>query len=152
MIRYRAAKQDEIETIMALVIRTFSGEQGIPAELNPIPAEKEPRWYCAEENNRIIGTVAFFREADGWHAGRFALEPACRGRHIGTNLVCYAFADMFCSGIGEVYMEARPTTVHILTKMGAEITGEEFPFFLSTCTPLRITEKAFREKMGQTLN
>lgn len=147
MILYRKAAPDEIETIMSLVVRTFTGEQGIPEEMNYLPADKEPRWYCAADDGRIIGTVAFFREKNGWHAGRFALEPIYRGRHIGTGLISHAFRDLFDSGIREVIMEGRPATVHILTKLGAEITGQEFPFYSSTCTPMIITcEKFHTEK------
>ena len=149
MITYRTAKPHELETILSLVVRTFTGEQGIPAHMNPLPEEKEPRWYCAAEDEQIIGTVAFFREQDEWHAGRFALEPGYRGRHIGTDLVLYAFRDMFDSGIREINMEGRPVTVHILTKLGAEITGEEFPFYSSTCTPLKLTCEQFRQTQLQ---
>ena len=145
MINYRKANQNELETIMSLVVRTFTGEQGIPEELNYLPAEKEPRWYCAEENGHIIGAVAFFRDRGNWHAGRFALEPAYRGRNIGTNLAAFARRDMFDSGICEIVMEGRPATVHILTKLGAETTGKEFPFYASTCTPMRLTCERFYE-------
>ena len=149
MILYRRADPHEIETIMSLVVRTFTGEQGIPEEMNYLPAEKEPRWYCAAEDGRIIGTVAFFREENGWHAGRFALEPIYRGRHIGTGLITHAFRDLFDSGIREVIMEGRPATVHILTKLGAEITGEGFPFYSSTCTPMIITCETFRTEKAE---
>lgn len=143
-IIYRKAEPDEMETIMTLVVRTFTGEQEIPFELNFIPKEKEPQWFCAEEDNQIIGVIAFFREKDGWHGGRFALEPACRNRHIGTELVIHAFQKMFDSGVHEIMMEGRPATVHILTKLGAEVTGEEFPFYKSTCTPMRMARESFQ--------
>ena len=42
MINYRKANQNELETIMSLVVRTFTGEQGIPEELNYLPQEKVP--------------------------------------------------------------------------------------------------------------
>ena len=69
MINYRKANQNELGAIMSLVVRTFTGEQGIPEELNYLPQEKEPRWYCAEENGHIIGAVAFFKamKAEGIH-------------------------------------------------------------------------------------
>ena len=143
MITFRRAGPEEMDAIMDLVVRTFTGEQEIPLELNYIPEEKEPRWFCAEEDGRIIGTIAFFREEDGWHAGRFALKPEYRSRQIGTQLVTYAFGDIFDSGIRQINMEGRPTTVHILTKLGAEVTGEAFPFYSSTCTPLRMSAENF---------
>ena len=152
MITYRKAEQNEIETILPLVIRTFTGEQGIPEHMNPLPAEKDPRWYCAVEDGQIVGAIAFFREKDEWHAGRFVLEPLYRGRHIGTGLVFHAFRDMFDSGIREIVMEGRPATVHILTKLGAEITGKEFPFYKSTCTPLKLTCEGFRNAQRENRN
>lgn len=72
-------------------------------------------------------------------------ELAYRGRHIGTNLAAFALRDMFDSGICEIVMEGRPATVHILTKLGAETTGKEFPFYASTCTPMRLTCERFYE-------
>ena len=144
MVLCRRAKTDEMETIMDLVIRTFTGEQEIPLELNAIPEEKDPHWFCAEEDGQIIGVIAFYRENDGWHAGRFALKPAYRSKHIGTRLITYAFREMFDSGIREILMEGRPATVHILTKLGAEVTGEEYKIYISNCTPLRMEKEYFQ--------
>ena len=144
MIVCRHASDEEMNSIMALVIRTFNGEQDIPADMNYLPPDKQPQWFCAEDGGKLIGTIAFFKEDDGWHAGRFALEPACRGRHIGTRLASYAFSEMFDRGVEEIVMEARPTTVHILTKLGAHATGEPFPFYSSTCTPMRMKREDFR--------
>ena len=111
--------------------------------MNYLPAGKNPQWYCAADDGKIIGTIAFFQESDGFHAGRFAIEPSYRGRHIGSDLVVYAFRDMFRTGTNEIIMEGRPTTVHILTGFGAEITGDAFPFYDSTCTPMIIRKLAF---------
>ena len=143
MIVCRHASDEEMNSVMALVIRTFNGEQDIPADMNYLPPDKQPQWFCAEDEGKLIGTIAFFKEGDGWHAGRFALEPSCRGRHIGTRLASYAFSEMFDRGVEEIVMEARPTTVHILTKLGAQATGDPFPFYSSTCTPMRIKREDF---------
>jgi len=144
MIQYRKSLPHEIDSIMDLVVRTFTGEQGIPKDLNYLPSDKNPRWYCAVDNGKVIGSIAFFQESDGWHAGRFAIEPSYRGHHIGTELLIYAFRDMLSSVADEIIMEGRPATVHILTGLGAEVTGKPFPFYKSTCTPLRITKEAFQ--------
>lgn len=143
MIICRRATPDELGTIMDLEIRTFTGEQEIPEEMNYLPDSRTPQWFCALEDGAIVGAIAFFREDGDWHAGRFAIEPACRGRHIGTQLIAFAFHEMFSSGIAEIKMDGRPATVHILLKLGAEITGEPYPFYASTCTPLRLTRPAF---------
>ena len=148
MIEYRKAYQGELDSIMSLVVCTFTGEQGIPEQLNYLPPDKNPQWYCAANNGTIIGTIAFFQEEDGWHAGRFAIEPSSRGRHIGTELLTCALRDMFSSGTNSITIEGRPATVHMLTGLGAEITGDAFPFYNSTCTPMILTKTAFLESIG----
>ena len=139
----RNASVEDMGSIMDLVIRTFAGEQDIPADMNYLPLDKQPHWFCAEDAGKLIGTIAFFKEDDSWHAGRFALEPSYRGQHIGTRLVSYSFSEMFNKGIEEIIMEGRPTTVHILTKLGAQVTGQPFPFYRSTCTPMRMMREDF---------
>ena len=139
----RNASDEDMGSIMDLVIRTFAGEQEIPADMNYLPLDKQPHWFCAEDAGKLIGTIAFFKEDDGWHAGRFALEPSYRGQHIGTRLVSYSFSEMFNKGIKEIIMEGRPTSVHILTKLGAQVTGQPFPFYRSTCTPMRMMREDF---------
>ncbi len=143
MIEYRKAQPNEVELIMPLVVNTFNGEQGIPEEMNYLSDGKNPHWFCATEGDKLIGTIAFFQESDGWHAGRFAIEPDYRGKHIGTKLLTFAYQEMFDSGVEVIVMDGRPATVHILTKLGAEVTGQEYRFYNSTCTPLKITRKAF---------
>ncbi len=143
MIICRRAAREELDAVMDLEIRTFTGEQKIPREMNYLPESSTPLWFCAEEDGKIVGAIAFFREDDAWHAGRFAVEPSCRGRRIGTKLITYAVGEMFFSGIEEIIMDGRPATVHILLKLGAEIIGEAYPFYASTCTPLRLKKAAF---------
>ena len=76
MIICRRATPDELGTIMDLEIRTFTGEQEIPEEMNYLPDSRTPQWFCALEDGAIVGAIAFFREDGDWHAGRFAIEPA----------------------------------------------------------------------------
>ena len=41
MIVYRHASDEEMNSIMDLVIRTFTGEQDIPADMNYLPLKKQ---------------------------------------------------------------------------------------------------------------
>lgn len=145
MAVYRRAREEETPQIEDLLIRTFTGEQGIPAELISLSDKDSPQWFCAEEDGKLVGVIAFFRVDGDWHSGRFALEPACRGRHIGSRLLTYAFREMLDSGVEEVLMEVRPVTEHILLKLGAEVTSEPYPFYGSTCTSMRLLKSSFRE-------
>ena len=101
--------------------------------MNYLPLDKQPHWFCVEEGEKLIGTIAFFKEDDGWHAGRLALEPAYRGQHIGTRLVSYSFSEMFNKGVEEIIMELiiaynaetkeNNNIAAVLEKLGIETVG-----------------------------
>ena len=142
MILQKAAANDMAE-IMNLVTAVFAGEQGIPAQLIPIPDEKEPQWWCAKENGRLAAVVALYREGTEWHMGRLAVSPHSRGSHVGTHLLEFALGEVFALGIDAIVAEARDTTVHILQKFGAEITGEATAFFNGNITPVILRKTAY---------
>ena len=129
------ARLSEMDEIMSLVCDTFE-EQGIPGELDYITEEHSPIWWCAEENDAIIGTIASYIEDGKTHLGRFAVKPAYRGRGLGTKLLRFAIEDLFAHDVEKIYTESRPVTVKILEKMGAKISGDTFPFFKGVCTPI----------------
>ena len=144
------AAPEDMPEILNLVEEVFAGEQGIPRELIPIPEEKEPVWWCAREDGRPAATVALYREGDEWHMGRLAVAPALRGCHAGTKLLEHAFRDVFArDDIDRFTAEARDTTVHILLKFGAEITGETTVFFGSNITPVVLTKENYRKARGE---
>lgn len=143
----RRASAADMPSIFNMVDRVFYGEQRIPRELHPIPDSKAPQWWCAEQGGEIIGMVVMYREEDGWHMGRMAVMEELRGRHLGTRLLRFALEDAFCSGVEEIRFEARDTTVHILKKFGAEITGEPFLFYEGTVTRGILKRKDFQDSM-----
>ena len=136
------AAPEDMPEILQLIGEVFAGEQGIPREMIPIPEEKEPVWWCAKENGKPVATVALYREGSEWHMGRLAVAPALRGCHAGTKLLEHAFRDVFARDIDRFVAEARDTTVHILLKFGAEITGPTTEFFGSSITPIVLTKTA----------
>ena len=142
----RKALQEDMPEIMALIDSVFE-EQQIPREWNPIPEEKLPQWWCVEENGHIAGACALFRENDQWHMGRIGIAKDRRGKHLGTELLAYALNEIFSQDIEEIELEARDTTVHILQKYGAEITGEPVFFFTDNITPLRITKQSYEDSV-----
>ena len=143
----RRASAADMPSIFNMVDRVFYGEQRIPRELHPLPECKDPQWWCAEQDGEIIGMVVMYREADGWHMGRMAVTEALRGRHLGTKLLRFALKDAFGSGVEEICFEARDTTVHILKKFGAVITGEPFLFYEGTVTQGFLKREDFRDSV-----
>ena len=135
-MKVHPATEQDMAEIMALVVRTFAEEQGIPAELIPIPAEKEPHWWCIRSDDGIAATVALYREGIEWHMGRLAVAPGLRGGHIATQLLETAIPAVFAMGIDTIHTDSRDATVHILQKFGGEVTGEAGVFFNGNITPV----------------
>ena len=141
----RKATDQDMKDIMELIISVFNGEETIPTELIPIPDELTPRWWCADENGVITGSIALYQEHGEWHLGRFAVSPNRRGVSLGSRLFETAVQDIFQSGIEVLYCEARDTTVHIILKHGGKIIGEAVPFFKGNVTPMLISKDSFEK-------
>ena len=135
-MKVHPATEHDMAGIMALVTRTFAHEQGIPEEMIPIPAEKEPHWWCIRQDDNITAAVALYREGKEWHMGRLAVAPGLRGGHIATQLLETAIPAVFAMGIDTIYTDSRDTTVHILQKFGGEVAGETGVFFNGSITPV----------------
>ena len=140
-MKVHPATEQDMAEIMALVIRTFAEEQGIPAELIPIPAEKEPRWWCIRSDDGIAAAVALYRDGTEWHMGRLAVAPGLRGGHIATQLLETAIPAVFAMGIDTIHTASRDATVHILQKFGGEVTGEIGEFFNGSITPVMLKQE-----------
>ena len=142
MIIRRAAEAD-LDSILLLAQNIFETEQGIPRALTYLPPEKQPRWWCAESEGRIVATVVAYAESGVWHMGRLTVAEELRGHQTATRLLKFALRDLFSGEVEELQMEARPSAVHILLKFGAEITGPAVPFYRGTITPVRLTKSSF---------
>ncbi len=140
---FRRAAESDMAQILRLITDIFAGEQGIPEELIPIPAEAGPVWWCIEDEGAVAGCVALYREEDGWHMGRFAVAESLRGRHLGSELIRFAVRDAFAMGIEEIRGEARDTTVHITRQLGAAVTGAPEPFYEGNVTPMLLRREDF---------
>jgi len=139
---FRRALPEEHPRLISMAVEIFSGEQEIPAELIGQFAG-EPVFWCAEEDGRPCAAVAAWQENGETHMGRFIVDPALRGRHIGSRLVRFAFRDVFDHGAEQIRMDCRDITVRIVSALGARITGDAQPFYLGNTTPMTLTRADF---------
>lgn len=140
---YRRAHRDELPAILALQKAVFSGEQHIPPALIDAFLENAPTCWCAIKDGVLIATAAAWQEHGQYHWGRFAVLPQWRGQHIGTTLARLAFDDLFKSGVDTLCMEARDATVHIVSKLGGQITGAPVPFYDGNVTPMLLLKEDY---------
>lgn len=139
----RRAEQAEMQAVLAFAAQIFADEQLIPREMNVIPAEKQPQWFCMEQDGVLAGTVAVYREGGRWHMGRITVAPSLRGQHRGTFLMKSVLTEVFAQGVDEIFLEARDATVHILRGFGAQIAGEPFTFYRGRVTPILLKRTDF---------
>ena len=135
----RKATHEDLGDILRLQIAVFKGEQGIPDELIPIPAEKSPQWWCAILNSTIVGAVATWKECDETHWGRFATMQNFRGYQIGSSLARFSLHELFAQSVDEIHMDARDIIVKTLNRMGGLVVGDSMPFYRGTVTPMILT-------------
>ena len=69
----RRASDADMDAVLAFAAQIFADEQDIPKELNFIPADKQPQWWCMEQDGELVGTAAIYREGGQWHMGRLSL-------------------------------------------------------------------------------
>ncbi len=82
----RRASDADMDAVLAFAAQIFAAEQDIPKELNFIPADKQPQWWCMEQDGELVGTAAIYREGGQWHMalpvarrlrGQYTGEPFC---------------------------------------------------------------------------
>ena len=69
----RRAEQAEMQAVLAFAAQIFADEQLIPREMNVIPAEKQPQWFCMEQDGVCVGTAAIDRHAGRLHLSRITV-------------------------------------------------------------------------------
>lgn len=142
---FREAQEEDMAEILKLVGDIYEKEQGIPREMNPIEAERHPRWWCVQTGSQIIGAIAAWQEETGIQLGRFVIDPEFRGRHLGTALMKYSLDAIFEDGAEFVRGGARDQTMSILRHMGVQQNGDSLMFYGDRITPFILYREKYRE-------
>ena len=95
----RRASDADMDAVLAFAAQIFADEQDIPKELNFIPADKQPQWWCMEQDGELVGTAAIYREGGQWHMGRITVARRLRGQHRGTFLLKRVLDDVFAQDV-----------------------------------------------------
>lgn len=146
----RRAGGDELPQIIAMQTEIFCGEQEIPAELIGAFLSERPVCWVAEQDGRIVASVSAWEEKDGVHLGRFVVLPPLRGRRIGTRLLGHALRELFDGGVECIRAEARDSAARMLRAVGGRDTGEPFPFYRGSVTPMLLEKEAFLRNTRQS--
>lgn len=79
---------------MLFIEKIFHKEQNIPKKSIPVASEDQ-YWWCIQDDEEIIGTVAAWKENEEWHWGRLAVHQKLRGLGMGRKLVTKSLNELF---------------------------------------------------------
>lgn len=82
--------------------------------------------FSCVENGGIVGVIVLERRGTAAKIVSIAVEPACRGRGIGSGLISYAAGVLKC---GEICAETDDDAVGFYRRCGFEVVslGEKYP-------------------------
>ncbi|RBQ33858.1 histone acetyltransferase [Rahnella aquatilis] len=136
----RSNYQTEVKKLLS---ETFAKEQNIPAELISLPPQLKSQCWIVRSGEYVLGTVSCWYENNHWHWGRFAVNPCYRGMGIGKQLARVSLQEML-EQTDKVLLDARDSTVKIISDLGGVITGPTTDFYGMPITPMRLKKEDFQ--------
>ncbi|WP_421764985.1 GNAT family N-acetyltransferase [Ekhidna sp.] len=140
---------EQLAEVFDFLEAVFSIEQGIEKDLIPLPFE-EQHWWCIKIDERIVATVAAWKDGAEWHWGRLAVDKRRRGLGLGRKIASESLSVLFNSGIDEIVIDARDITVTLLQSFGGKITGKTHYFSGHPITPMLIEKEKFIQSSQHT--
>lgn len=133
--------------VTKLLSETFAKEQNIPAELMSLPPQLKSQCWIVRSGEYVLGTVSCWYENNHWHWGRFAVNSCYRGMGIGKQLARVSLQEML-EQTDKVLLDARDSTVKIISDLGGVITGPTTDFYGMPITPMRLKKEDFENATG----
>jgi len=142
-IQIEIMRGNYLPEVTKLLTETFAQEQNIPAELISLPPQLKSQCWIVRSGEYVMGTVSCWYENNHWHWGRFAVNPCYRGMGIGKQLARVSLQEML-EQTDKVLLDARDSTVKIISDLGGVITGPTTDFYGMPITPMRLKKEDFQ--------
>ncbi len=142
-IQIEIMRSNYLPEVTKLLTETFAQEQNIPAELISLPPQLKSQCWIVRSGEYVLGTVSCWYENNQWHWGRFAVNPCYRGMGIGKQLARVSLQEML-EQTDKVLLDARDSTVKIISDLGGIITGPTTDFYGMPITPMRLKKEDFQ--------
>lgn len=142
-IQIEIMRSNYLPEVTKLLTETFAQEQNIPAELISLPPQLKSQCWIVRSGEYVMGTVSCWYENNHWHWGRFAVNPCYRGMGIGKQLARVSLQEML-EQTDKVLLDARDSTVKIISDLGGVITGPTTDFYGMPITPMRLKKEDFQ--------
>lgn len=142
-IQIEIMRSNYLPEVTKLLTETFAQEQNIPAELISLPPQLKSQCWIVRSGEYVLGTVSCWYENNHWHWGRFAVNPCYRGMGIGKQLARVSLQEML-EQTDKVLLDARDSTLKIISDLGGVITGPTTDFYGMPITPMRLKKEDFQ--------
>lgn len=142
-IQIEIMRSNYLPEVTKLLTETFAQEQNIPAELISLPPQLKSQCWIVRSGEYVLGTVSCWYENNHWHWGRFAVNPCYRGMGIGKQLARVSLQELL-EQTDKVLLDARDSTVKIISDLGGVITGPTTDFYGMPITPMRLKKEDFQ--------
>jgi predicted GNAT family N-acyltransferase len=123
----RVARNDaEVDAALRLRYQVFCEEQGVDLAAEQDGRDGEALHLVALDGERVVGTCRVLVEDRLARLGRMAVEPAHRGRGIGSALLAEADRAMLEAGADRIRLHAQTPSRGVYDRAGYQPDGEEF--------------------------
>ena len=115
-----------MDAALRLRERVFAGEQGVPLEADRDGRDHEALHVVAVDGDGVVGTCRLVFRGAVARLGRLAVEPARRGRGVGTAVLREADKAARARGAQRIDLHAQTYAKELYVRDGYEERGRPF--------------------------
>jgi predicted GNAT family N-acyltransferase len=115
-----------VEAALRLRYRVFCEEQGVDLAAEQDGRDAEALQLVVLDDGRVVGTCRVLLDEGIARLGRMAVEPAHRGRGLGSALLTEADRAMRDAGARQIRLHAQTASRGVYDRAGYEPQGQEF--------------------------
>jgi predicted GNAT family N-acyltransferase len=130
----RAISKHDRKRALAIRLRVFVKEQGVPREVELDCDDERALHLLACFGARAVGTARVVVKREGAKIGRMAVLRSCRGKGVGKALLKHAVKAAREKGAKAIFLYAQVPVIGFYEKLGFCCTG---PVFMEAGIPHR---------------
>lgn len=118
---------DDLDMCLALRIKVFVEEQGVPLEMERDADDDSSQHYLAWLDDQAVGTARVIRDGTLAKIGRVCLLPKARGGGRGAALIRAILSELEQNGdVSRVALGAQVSAIGFYEALGFEAYGEDY--------------------------
>lgn len=120
------ADERDFDAALAIRVRVFCGEQGVPDDEEPDEHDAAALHLLALDGDRPVGTLRVLRSGDVARIGRVAVEADRRHRGIASRMLELALQRARAEGASSARLAAQVVATPLYERAGFAVESEPF--------------------------